>query len=103
MAQDGAFAGGQDRCEITTFTTQATMTDGVDRAMQRMQSTRPHTAADFVPRHPGPPQLRSRDDPVLAGSQLGDRAIHSARFTLSRYTRPNVDLAAHDARFAPVV
>src|SRR5215212_2363113 len=56
-----------------------------------------------VTRVPTQPPRASTQPPLvttvlpLPRSHLGDRAIHSARFTLSRYTRPNVDLAAHDA------
>jgi hypothetical protein len=51
------------------------MPDRVDATLDRVQPSDRYPVLDLVLRHPESEQLRTGDDPVLAGRALGDQPI----------------------------
>jgi hypothetical protein len=98
MAEHGAFAGEQDRSEVSAFPTEATMTDGIDASVDREEAPRPDPLADLVSCEAERDQLHSTNNAMLPGGERRDCPIQRARSTFGREERPNVDLGGHAAR-----
>src|SRR3954465_4587467 len=74
------------------------MTDRIDPAVHPVKPVRGDPVVDLVLRRPDRTQLVTVDAPALPRRKCRDRRIHAARFTLSRYMRAEVKLAAHPPR-----
>lgn len=89
--------------EVPAFATEATMADGIDASVDRMQPSGLDAPVDCIGAEPDLDQLQAADDPVLPLSKQRDRRIPVARSTFAANSAVNVDLAAHTARIGLAV
>ena len=71
------------------------MADGVDVAMDRVQTSKGDAVVDRPPTKPQGAKLRSRQNAVLARGERRDRALDQSRVIFAMYVNADITLDRH--------